>query len=732
MRKRMIRSVKQLLAAVLCIICICTMSSLSHAEEDQTARFDGILDVINVANMPVMIDGVTYHIDDFKEDRVCFIFGRCSSANTLRMTTIAEKALTGGASVKVIMMDIDDIDDQVPEFQKNHPNTVISYGTAAAFNSPWMWDLIDKYGLNKEQQSDISLPATLVFDHKHDLLYGSLGLKEDDFREFWGVTDDDAAAITELSFDRKVYSMKVGDELKLTPIITPEEAAEKNLDQLNWESSDRSVATVDYMGNVTALGAGKTTISVSKGQISASCEIEVTGTMTEAIIRDLEIKALDGKTYHVGDFSEPLIVLIFGRSSCFNTLSMVYKAAEVRDNGRKLKLVIMDVDDEDSGLKSLASEKKAVASINPSYNNHAMWRLIRAENLVNGNSTALPGCFVISASGKVIYAHTGKDVDGLEKALKGYKEEDEPSELESIKLKKTELSIYKGGSATIKPEPYPANARVKNYLFTSDNENVAKVSPKGVVDAIGVGDAVITVMDEYTGVHAECRVHVYDNPDHRMIAKQTLVLDAGVTVYKWKSSDSKIAKVKKKSKKKCTVTAKGAGIVVITGYDKRGSTVFTEAVNVEKPVFTAITIERKTEHDIYDHISGVEKAETVPTFKSSKKSVLSVSANGKLTPLKNGSGKITVKYGKAAYTVKFKVAMPAIKKSTVKVSVGADKTLVLNNIQSSDEYELKIRDTSVAVLDGRDTVKGVSAGETTLDLIVDGIVYDTCTIRVVN
>ena len=41
------------------------------------------------------------------------------------MTGIAEDAVTGGASVKVIMMDIDDFDDQVSAFKKDHPNAAV-------------------------------------------------------------------------------------------------------------------------------------------------------------------------------------------------------------------------------------------------------------------------------------------------------------------------------------------------------------------------------------------------------------------------------------------------------------------------------------------------------------------------------------------------------------------------------------------------------------------------------
>ncbi|MDD6346356.1 MAG: M15 family metallopeptidase [Oscillospiraceae bacterium] len=55
-------------------------------------------------------------------------------------------------------------------------------------------------------------------------------------------------------------SMEVGDEPKM-PLVTMSDTIEDKSEK--WESSDESVATVDYEGNITAVGSGVCTIRVS-------------------------------------------------------------------------------------------------------------------------------------------------------------------------------------------------------------------------------------------------------------------------------------------------------------------------------------------------------------------------------------------------------------------------------------------------------------------------------------
>ena len=79
--------------------------------------------------------------------------------------------------------------------------------------------------------------------------------------------------VTGVTLDKTSASLTEGDELTLTAIVTPDNATNKNV---TWSSSNPSVASVSN-GKVTALKAGKTTITVKTedGGKTATCEVTV-------------------------------------------------------------------------------------------------------------------------------------------------------------------------------------------------------------------------------------------------------------------------------------------------------------------------------------------------------------------------------------------------------------------------------------------------------------------------
>lgn len=79
-----------------------------------------------------------------------------------------------------------------------------------------------------------------------------------------------------VSLNKTELSMEIGDTAALKATMSPSNATDK----LTWTTGNANVATVDN-GNVTAVGAGKTTITVTttSGK-TASCSVEVTGNFT--------------------------------------------------------------------------------------------------------------------------------------------------------------------------------------------------------------------------------------------------------------------------------------------------------------------------------------------------------------------------------------------------------------------------------------------------------------------
>lgn len=88
------------------------------------------------------------------------------------------------------------------------------------------------------------------------------------------VTRESDTGIQSLSVNPSGLTMNVGDSATLSLIFTPEEAQSE---PVNWISSNGSVAEVDSKGNVTAVGEGKCTITVSSAENSKIfCDVSVT------------------------------------------------------------------------------------------------------------------------------------------------------------------------------------------------------------------------------------------------------------------------------------------------------------------------------------------------------------------------------------------------------------------------------------------------------------------------
>jgi uncharacterized protein YjdB/agmatine/peptidylarginine deiminase len=86
-------------------------------------------------------------------------------------------------------------------------------------------------------------------------------------------------AVTGISLIPEQAGLLLNETVQLVPEITPENATNK---QVNWASSDNSVATVNVFGLVTAMGEGQAIISAVTvdGGFEASAEISVTVPVT--------------------------------------------------------------------------------------------------------------------------------------------------------------------------------------------------------------------------------------------------------------------------------------------------------------------------------------------------------------------------------------------------------------------------------------------------------------------
>ena len=89
------------------------------------------------------------------------------------------------------------------------------------------------------------------------------------------IAQSDSIPVSSINLNLAKTKLVIGEQLILTPTITPDNATEK---AVNWSSSDNNIVTVDENGLVTAVAEGKATITVTTkdGNKTAACEVTVT------------------------------------------------------------------------------------------------------------------------------------------------------------------------------------------------------------------------------------------------------------------------------------------------------------------------------------------------------------------------------------------------------------------------------------------------------------------------
>lgn len=86
-----------------------------------------------------------------------------------------------------------------------------------------------------------------------------------------------------LRIDKTAIFLNVGEEAVVSAIIAPSTATNKDIE---WKSQDESIATIDSLGRITAVGAGDVVISVQSkdGAYKAYCVVSVAPIVTEYIV----------------------------------------------------------------------------------------------------------------------------------------------------------------------------------------------------------------------------------------------------------------------------------------------------------------------------------------------------------------------------------------------------------------------------------------------------------------
>lgn len=117
----------------------------------------------------------------------------------------------------------------------------------------------------------------------------AMARKDDDISASFNVVisdeeyDDDETYVTSITLNPTSLNLKVGESKSITATVRPTNATNKNI---VWKSHNKSVATVDQNGKITAVGVGNTTITAEAEDgsgVIATIEVTVTA---EQVIAD--------------------------------------------------------------------------------------------------------------------------------------------------------------------------------------------------------------------------------------------------------------------------------------------------------------------------------------------------------------------------------------------------------------------------------------------------------------
>ena len=262
-------------------------------------------------------------------------------------------------------------------------------------------------------------------------------------------------------------------------------------------------------------------------------------------------------------------------------------------------------------------------------------------------------------------------------------------DVSSVSLNESEIVLIKGDSELLKATVLPKKATDKSVTWNSSATSVASVDQDGLVTALNYGTAIISVVSNWdASKNAKCTVEVVQDPvplTGFSLSPGELLLKAGDSNYfnpiftpantterklTWHSSNESIATVDEDGK----ITAISKGSVTITATSKgTHSLSATATVRVVEP-FTKIEVvypdqthERyvKSNGGYYEmHVgeNGIRiEARGYPidcgdkiSFLSSDPSILSVSEDGLVKPLKYSANLVAVYVGSQTGSVEEK------------------------------------------------------------------------------
>lgn len=491
--------------------------------------------------------------------------------------------------------------------------------------------------------------------------------------------------VESVSLDKSELKMTVGSTDSLKATVLPEKATQ----QLKYESSKTSVATVNDNGVVTAVAAGTTVITatstdgtnksasctVTVGEVSnvpvtgvkvsppevtldvgGSQQLEWTVEPSNATNKKLIFKSSDDSVATVSNTGYITAVkngnaVITVTSDDNNT---IYAFCKVKV-GKPVPVASVSVTPEETKLKVGATCQLNVSVLPSNADNRSVSYESSNPNVATVSEN---GLVTAKASGVVTITVTAKDGSGK----KATSTVTVWQPVTGVTVSEKTIVIPKGNVKPIFASVVPATADEKGLVFKTSNATVATVSNEGVVTGVNEGWATITICaKENEAIYTTCTVKVglpvYVESitldiatadmwvgSTRQLGVSVLPANADIKDVSYGSSDNAVATVSSTG----LISAKKSGKATITVTATDGSGKSATCVVTVKQRVTSIsitpngyTLTKGSIKQLEAKVGPDDAANKEVTWSSSNPAVAAVSADGHVTAVNEGSCFIT-------------------------------------------------------------------------------------------
>ena len=312
--------------------------------------------------------------------------------------------------------------------------------------------------------------------------------------------------------------------------------------------------------------------------------------------------------------------------------------------------------------------------------------------------------------------------------------------VESVSLDKSSLTITEGREASLTVTVKPENATNRNVTWTSSDENIASVEA-GIITALKAGSATISAVSEDGGKTAECKVTVsaigltLDRTSLDLCTGEKFRLSASFTPddaptrnLTWSSSDDAVVSVSQDGE----VTAVAEGTATVTVATEDGELMAECKVTVSA---ISLTLDR-TSLDLCTgekfRLSASFTPDDAPTrnltWSSSDDAVVSVSQDGEVTAVAEGTATVTVAtedgelMAECKVIVRIPVQSVSLDKTTLQLPIGEKylftATIVPENATNSKMTWTSSDDEVVTVTDEGE-ITAIKAGAATITVTTE-------------